>query len=151
VRRKPLPHEELVREIREQIASQSFSCMSDDYDMSMVEKAGYSPMLWQDECNWQKRERARALGARLLEIGEPATSAVAKGLRTTGSWRENLLPFAEKFRDVPVIREALALISKRMRDSLCPRACEILGVECKSPLADGGWRTRRRKMRKWLR
>jgi hypothetical protein len=149
--RKPYPHEHLVRGIREEITSQSFACMSDDYDMSMVEKAGYSPMLWQGECNRQHRERARELGERLVEIGEPAAEAVAKGLRMQGGWRENLLPFAERFKDLPAVREALALVSKRERDPLSPRVCALLGVPCESPLANGGWRERRRRMRKWFR
>ena len=126
MKRKPYPHEELVQEIREQIRSLDLRMFSDDHDMYYVEKCGYSPMLRQGDSNEEKRQRARECGAQLVEIGEEAAEAVALGLRMQGGWREDLLPFADEHRDVPVIREALTLVARRQRDPIAQEAKNIV-------------------------
>ena len=51
---------------------------------------------------------------------------MAKGLRTSGRWRELLLPYAAAHRDVTVLRAALKLVARRKVDPLAKRAAEIL-------------------------
>ena len=125
MKRKPYPHEELVQTIRKEITSQIYSFISDDMDMYYVEKAGYSPMERQGEHNTEKCNAARAAAEQLLQVGESAAQAVALGLRMQGRWRLELLPYAEKFRKVPTIREALLLVAKRKRDPLTAQAAWI--------------------------
>ena len=124
-----MPYGDLVREIRECAAEVNLINnvrYSDDTDMYYVEKAGYSPIIKQVERASELMRRAKNLGEKLLEIGEPAAEAVAKGLRTTGWWRENLLHYAEQHRDLPVVRDTLKLLAKRQRDRLAANAREIL-------------------------
>jgi hypothetical protein len=126
MKRKPYPHEEIVQKIRLAIQDMDLRQFTDDSDMYYERVAGYSPMLRQGEHNTKKRKHAKALGEQLVEIGEPAAEAMALGFRLMGGWRENLLPFAEKFRKVPIIREALRLVAKRMNDPLAGRARELI-------------------------
>ena len=124
-KRKPYPHEELVQEIRKQITSQIYSQISDDSDQWHVGKFGYSPMERQVDYNAEKRDAAKKVAEQLLDIGEPAAEAVALGLRMQGRWRLELLPYAKKYRKVPVIREALELVAKRQRDPVASSASAL--------------------------
>ena len=117
--RRPYPHEELVRELKKIIANLSYQITyDDDTDQWYTETMGRSPMDRQAEERTQARARAEAIGQELAEIGEPAAEAVALGLRMRGTWREYLLPFVDKHKDVPVIAEAVALVKRRERDKL---------------------------------
>ena len=125
--RKPYPHENLVQEIRGLLTGQVFFAISDDSDMYAVRMGDESPMNAQVRRNLSRQSQAEALGQELLEIGEPAGEAVALGLRMQGQWRHDLLPFADRHRDLPVIREALHLVARRRRDPLAEPAKEIVG------------------------
>ena len=128
MKRKPYPHEELVQELREiGVSLNTRRFISDDMDMYYVEAAGFSPIERQMERDSQEIDRAKQISQELVEIGEPAAEAVALGLRMMGIWREKLLPYAEKYRKVPVIREALELVAKRERDPLAGMVREAGG------------------------
>jgi hypothetical protein len=144
-RRKPLPHEDAVKAIRERVAHGNMLArihISDDSDMWAVGRGEESPINYFASVACAAFDEARALGQKLLELGESAAPAVATGLRTTGSWRENLLPFAARHRDLPVIRESLELIAKRQRDPLSERAMDLLGGRefRQGALPGSGWR-----------
>lgn len=85
-----------------------------------------SPMNAEVSRNMSRARRAENLGLDLVEIGEPAAEAVALGLRMSGHWRKDLLPFAKEHREVPVIRAALKLVAVRKRDPLAWWAEQIL-------------------------
>ena len=108
-----------MQEIREIIAGmRDTSSISDDSDQWHVGAMGYSPMERIMEGNARGFKRVEAIAEELVEIGEPAAEAVALGLRMRGFWREYLLPYASKYKNVPVIAESVKLVNKRERDKL---------------------------------
>jgi hypothetical protein len=134
-RRKPL-HDELVQAIRELVADANLAAAtrwSDDMDQYYVEKTGESPMNREVARFAASEQEARALADELLELGPEAAEAVAKGLRMRGRFRNLLIPFAEKYRTVVVIRDALELVAKRQSDGLAAYARKLLAEEKRSP------------------
>ena len=125
--KNPLPHDDIVHEIRKLAVRSDISpYTSDDMDMYYVEKAGFSPMLESYERAGRTRDRIDTLSERLVTLWGEAADAVAKGLRMQGRWGEHLLPFARKHRDVLVIEAALKLISQRRVDPLAKLAAVII-------------------------
>ena len=123
-----LPHEELVQEIRRLIVGLfDTRAISDDADMYYVGAADYSPIERADEANTANLARAAELAQRLVELGDEAADAVAKGLRMQGRWREYLLPHARAHVDQRAILAALRLVAARKRDPLAQHARTLLG------------------------
>jgi hypothetical protein len=123
----PDPFNAVVDEIRHLMVDRIYaSSLSDDTDMYYVGAAGFSPMERLAAENAGKTKRAEQLVQPLVEAGPPAASAVARGLRMQGSWREMLLPYVEGHREVAVTRAALELVAQRRRDPLAPTAKRML-------------------------
>ncbi len=127
--RRALPHDDLVREIRQRVAEANVAASwrySDDMDQYAVGHGGSSPMTRAVDTHAARMREAESLAARLLEVGADAAEAVAKGLRTQGRWRELLLPYARAHRALRVIRDALELVARRKVDPLAETTASVL-------------------------
>jgi hypothetical protein len=123
-----LPHQEMVDRIRALTVQWRFQPVcSDDTDTWMEGTNGYSPNNEQAAINTAGLSTADRLVLELIDIGTEAAPAVAKGLRMQGRWREHLLPFAERYTEIPEIRAALELVARRKRDPVAFDAKIILG------------------------
>ncbi len=121
--RRKYPYDETVREIRELIVSAvNQPQISDDSDQWWTGVTGHSPMERQVETYREDMGKARELVKKLVEVGEEAAEAVAKGLRWQGQWRFELWPYVEKFHELAPIHDTLVLVSRRQRDPLAPKA-----------------------------
>jgi hypothetical protein len=128
-RRRALPHDDLVREIKTLVAQANIAAStrwSDDMDMYYVKVADFSPMTQTVDRYAASMKEAKALAATLLEIGPDAAAAVAKGLRMRGGFRDLLVPFVRQHRGLAVIHETLVLVAARREDPFAAEARRIL-------------------------
>lgn len=144
-KRPPDPFNAVVDEIRHLMVDRMYTTsISDDMDMYYVGVAGFSPMERLVDENAEKTKRAERLVRDLLDAGVAAANAVARGLRMQGSWRETLLPYVERHRELSVVVEALEIVSRRSRDPLTPAARTVLSRAAPPASPPASERMRRR-------
>jgi len=136
-KRKPLPYDDVVQEIREAAVEwRAGPVVSDDTDAWMEGTYGYSPNVEKAHRDASMDRRAKSRGGALADVGEEAAEAVAKGLRMQGRWRSHLLPFARRHESHPAIREALLLVCGRTKDPLRSEVLEIVHGDPAQALVD---------------